>query len=118
MKLFVVAALLWTTACAQAGSGLLHGSVSSSTGGAITSGSMDIAINGSYYDTTPLDLTGAYSMLVTWPGTSPASCELHSNVPGYFDKAIGTTLDDGGSAQVDFVLDQDTISENGFESGP
>ena len=117
MKVFVVATLLRTAACAQAGSGTLHGSVSSSTGGTIIGGSIDIAIDGTHYATAPLDMTGAYNTLVTWPGVAPVSCELHSSVPGYIDQTVYRTLDDGGSVQVDFVLDQDTIFEDGFESG-
>ena len=103
---------------AHASSGTLKGSVTSNLGPPVTSGSIAIEVNGVPAAPTQIDAAGHYQTIVSWTGTTFATCYLHASAQGFLSADSGPLmLPSGGSTLTDFTLIED-IFNGDFEQPP
>ena len=117
MKPFATVVLLSACACAHASSGMVHGTVTTTSGQPITNGSIQFTVNGVNASPVPIDNLGTYSKIVTWQGAASAACIIQATSPGFVDQINNATVQPGGSTESDFILaiDPDYIFSADFE---
>lgn len=116
MRLLIALLATCVNASVFANSGTIQGTVAGISGAPVVNGSVDVAINGAVYGTWLLDDQGAFSNIVSWVGSTPASVAVHTNAPYYVDQTVVQSLSDGGLSDFEIRLaPADVLFADGFE---
>jgi hypothetical protein len=132
MKLLTAIALASLSCCAEGASGLIQGSVTTSGGQPITTGSVEaFDLSGTPNSSAGIDAVGNYAITVTWAGTAPSTFTARTVSTGYLDEIFdnipcpdATCAPTSGvqirgesrrAAVVNFVLQSDLVFGDGFE---
>jgi len=123
MKLFIAIAFAFSFACAHAAasSGVVKGTVVTTSGQPVTKGVVHVTIDTIVEPSAPLDSLGNYNETVTWSSSSQVAAFLQADAPGFLNTNCHdypVFLDPGGSVLCNITLsvDPDYIFSNDFEA--